>query len=68
MIDFGQCLRHAQRQTNTTSAELARRLGVHRQQVNIWRNKKNVRLDTFIKVSSALNIPYEEFLADDFFG
>jgi transcriptional regulator with XRE-family HTH domain len=68
MIDFGQCLRHAQSQTNTTSAELARRLGVHRQQVNIWRNKKNVRLDTFVKVSTAMNIPYEEFLAQDFVG
>jgi len=63
MIDFGKSLREAQQQTNTSSSVLARRLGVHRQQVNIWRNKKNVRLDTAFKVCNALDYKIDEFIA-----
>ena len=40
MIDFGRCLIEAQSVKNISSAELARKIGVHRQQINIWRNKK----------------------------
>jgi len=63
MIDFGQCLIAAQKLKAVTSVDLARRVGVHRQQVNIWRNKKNVRLDTAIKVTAALDIGLDDFLA-----
>ena len=56
MIDFGQCLIAAQKLKAVSSVDLARRVGVHRQQVNIWRNKKNVRLDTAIKITAALDI------------
>ena len=66
MVDFGKCLQHWQKETSTSSSELARRLKVHRQQVNIWRNKKNVRLDTFIKVSLAMGIPFEMFLVKEY--
>jgi transcriptional regulator with XRE-family HTH domain len=66
MIDFGKCLQYWQAELNMSSAQLARNLNVHRQQVNIWRNKKNVRLDTFIKVSLALGVPFEQFLLADF--
>lgn len=62
MVDFGRCLTEAQTVKNVSSAELARRLGVHRQQINIWRSKKNVRLDTAIKVCKALDMPIELFL------
>lgn len=63
MIDFGKCLREAQIMKAVSSADLARRLGVHRQQVNIWRNKKNVRLDTALKVCVALEYGLDEFIA-----
>ena len=33
MVDFGKCLIDAQDARNVTSAELARRLKVHRQQI-----------------------------------
>jgi len=62
MVDFGKCLIDAQDARNVTSAELARRLKVHRQQINIWRNKTNVRLDTALKVCEALEIELDEFL------
>lgn len=62
MVDFGKCLIDAQDARNVTSAELARRLNVHRQQINIWRNKTNVRLDTALKVCEALEIEIDEFL------
>tara|TARA_R110002012_G_scaffold34271_1_gene99190 strand:- start:11625 stop:11822 length:198 start_codon:yes stop_codon:yes gene_type:complete len=62
MLDFGRCLIEAQVVKNVTSADLAKRLGVHRQQINIWRNKKNVRLDTALKVCEALGMPIELFL------
>jgi len=52
----------AQTVKNVSSAELARRLDVHRQQINIWRNKENVRLDTALKVCKALDMPIELFL------
>lgn len=63
MIDFGKCLKEAQNMKGVSSADLARRLGVHRQQVNIWRNKKNVRLDTAFKVCVALEYGLDEFIA-----
>ncbi len=63
MIDFGKCLKEAQTMKGVSSADLARRLGVHRQQVNIWRNKKNVRLDTALKVCVALEYGLDEFIA-----
>jgi plasmid maintenance system antidote protein VapI len=62
MVDFGRCLIEAQTVKNVSSAELARRLDVHRQQINIWRNKENVRLDTALKVCKALDMPIELFL------
>jgi len=63
MIDFGQCLKKAQQEKNVNSSQLARLVGVHRQQVNIWRNKTNVRLDTAIKICSALEYNLDEFIA-----
>jgi DNA-binding Xre family transcriptional regulator len=65
MIDFGKCLIKAQTVKAISSAELARTIGVHRQQINIWRNKKNVRLDTLIKVCNALDMPVELFLFNE---
>ncbi len=63
MVDFGECLKKAQQVKNINSSQLARQLGVHRQQVNIWRNKTNVRLDTAIKICSALEYNLDEFIA-----
>jgi len=63
MIDFGRCLREAQNMQGVSSSDLARKLGVHRQQVNIWRNKTNVRLDTALKVCIALGYGLDEFIA-----
>lgn len=62
MVDFGECLKRAQKEKNVRSVELARRLGVHKQQVSIWRGKKNVRLDTLIRVCEALKIDVGDFL------
>jgi DNA-binding Xre family transcriptional regulator len=62
MIDFGECLKKAQQEKNVNSSQLARLVGVHRQQVNIWRNKTNVRLDTAIKICSALEYNLDEFI------
>ena len=65
MIDFGNCLKEAQIEKNISSSALARLIGCHRQQINIWRNKKNVRLDTLIKVCGALDIEINEFLFNE---
>jgi len=62
MLDFGKSLRVAQQVKGISSAELSRMLGVHRQQINIWRSKKNCRLDTAIRVCDALGYGLEEFL------
>jgi DNA-binding Xre family transcriptional regulator len=62
MVDFGECLKRAQKEQNVSSVELAKRLGVHKQQVSIWRGKKNVRLDTLIRVCEALKIDVGDFL------
>lgn len=62
MVDFGKCLKEAQTQKGVNCTQLAKMLGVHRQQVNIWRNKKNCRLDTLIKVCDALGYTVDEFL------
>lgn len=62
MVDFGKCLKKAQEQKSVNCTQLAKMLGVHRQQVNIWRNKKNCRLDTLIKVCEALDFTVDEFL------
>ena len=62
MIDFGKSLRQAQQVRSVNSSDLARSLGVHRQQVNIWRNKKNCRLDTAIKICKALDYKLDEFI------
>jgi len=61
MIHFGECLKTAQSDKKVSSSELARMLGVHRQQVAIWRNKKSCRLDTAIKVCNALEYKLDEF-------
>ena len=66
MIDFGKCLIQAQVVKNVSSSELARKIGCHRQQINIWRNKQNVRLDTLIKVCNALDMPVELFLLNEY--
>lgn len=62
MVDFGECLKRAQKENNLSSVELAKRLGVHKQQVSIWRSKKNVRLDTLIRVCNAMNIEVGDFI------
>lgn len=61
MIHFGECLKTAQTQKNVTSSALAKRLGVHRQQVAVWRNKKSCRLDTAIKICRALDYKLDDF-------
>jgi plasmid maintenance system antidote protein VapI len=63
LIHFGYCLKKAQAQTGISSAELARMLGVHRQQINIWRRKDNCRLSTAIDVCEALGYSLDEFVA-----
>ena len=66
MIHFGKCLQHWQEEKNVTSAQLARDLGVHRQQIYIWRNKKNVRLNSYFRICHALRVPIEKFLLDEY--
>jgi plasmid maintenance system antidote protein VapI len=63
MIDFGACLQKAQIEKNVTSAQLARMLGVQRQQITIWRKNKNCRLDTAMKICSVLGLGLEEFVS-----
>ncbi len=62
MIDFGKSLKRAQETKNINSSDLARSLGVHRQQINIWRNKKNCRLDTAVKICTALDYKLDDFI------
>jgi len=61
-VDFGKCLRAAQSSKGVSSSNLAKILGVHRQQINIWRNKENCRLDTLLRVCDALKYGVEDFL------
>jgi plasmid maintenance system antidote protein VapI len=61
MIHFGECLKTAQSEKKISSSDLAKLLGVHRQQVAVWRNKKSCRLDTAIKICRALDYKLDEF-------
>lgn len=62
MVNFGKCLRKAQEQKRVSSSQLARKIGVHRQQVCIWRSQDNCKLDTVIRVCDALEYKVDEFI------
>lgn len=62
MIDFGKAMRAAQDEKGVSSIELARRFGVHKQQVSRWRYQKDANLSLVSKISDALEIDELSFM------
>lgn len=63
MIDFGKAMRAAQEEQGVSSIELARRFGVHKQQVSRWRYQQDANLSLIEKICEALDMDILEFLA-----
>ena len=62
MIDFGKAMRTAQEQQGVSSIDLARRFGVHKQQVSRWRYQQDANLSLISKVAKALDMDEITFL------
>ena len=62
MIDFGKAMRTAQEQQGVSSIDLARRFGVHKQQVSRWRYQQDANLSLISKVAQALDMDEITFL------
>ena len=62
MIDFGKAMRKAQEQQGVSSIELARRFGVHKQQVSRWRYQQDANLSLISKIAEALDLDEITFL------
>jgi DNA-binding Xre family transcriptional regulator len=63
-FDFGETLREFQYEQRVSSSELARRLNVHRQQVNYWRGMRDARFSLVVKVCEALEVNVEDFVQE----
>jgi len=62
LIDFGKAMRKAQEQQGVSSIELARRFGVHKQQVSRWRYQQDANLSLISKIAEALDLDEITFL------
>jgi len=62
LIDFGKAMRTAQEQQGVSSIDLARRFGVHKQQVSRWRYQQDANLSLISKVAQALDMDEITFL------
>ena len=62
-FDFGARLIEIQTDAGVSSSELARRLGVARQQVGQWRAAQDARISTVFKVCEAMGVSHTEFLS-----
>jgi len=62
LIDFGKAMRTAQEQQGVSSIDLARRFGVHKQQVSRWRYQQDANLSLISKVAKALDMDEITFL------
>ena len=61
-FDFGKALKEMQDEQRVSSSELARRLNVHRQQINHWRGRKDAKISFVIKVCDGLDVKVFDFL------
>jgi len=61
-FDFGKALKEMQDEQRVSSSELARRLNVHRQQINHWRGRKDAKISLVIKVCHGLDVEVFDFL------
>jgi len=61
-FNFGKSLRLAQIKAGVSSAELASRLDITKQQVSQWRYRQDAKLSLVEKVSGHLNISPVHFL------
>ena len=61
-FDFGKGLEEVQLEQRVSSSELARRLNVHRQQINHWRGRKDAKLSLVVKVCDGLGVEVFDFL------
>lgn len=62
MIDFGKAMRAAQEEQGVSSIDLARRFGVHKQQVSRWRYQQDANLSLVSKICEALDIDIVTFI------
>jgi len=61
-FNFGKALRVIQAKEGVSSVELARRLGLTKQQISHWRYREDAKLSLVAKICNCLNVEVDEFI------
>lgn len=61
-FNFSRALKRAQEIKGVRSIDLARHLGVHRQQVTRWRSQSDARVSLCCKICNALELELLDFM------
>jgi transcriptional regulator with XRE-family HTH domain len=61
-FNFGKALRVIQAKEGVSSVELARRLGLTKQQISHWRYREDAKLSLVAKICNCLDVELSEFM------
>ena len=61
-FNFGKALRVIQASKGVSSVELARRLGLTKQQISHWRYREDAKLSLVAKICNCLDVKVAEFM------
>lgn len=61
-FNFGKALRVIQASKGVSSVELARRLGLTKQQISHWRYREDAKLSLVAKICNCLDVKVSEFM------
>ena len=61
-FDFSKALKKAQIEMDVRSIDLAKELGVHRQQVTRWRSMPDARISLCMRMAKALDMDLVDFI------
>jgi DNA-binding Xre family transcriptional regulator len=61
-FNFGKALRVIQASQGVSSVELARRLGLTKQQISHWRYREDAKLSLVAKICNCLDVKVAEFM------
>lgn len=61
-FNFGKALRVIQASKGVSSVELARRLGLTKQQISHWRYREDAKLSLVAKICNCLDVKVYEFM------